>query len=74
MANAGGYAGATKVVGVGVIFAYSASVNTNPRYPWSPPPKSLSTLAALTQSSALRRFSVLLVGVPWMGVGVLYLK
>ena len=70
--NVVGYVGG--VSGVAVTVAYSASVSTSPEYPWSPPPKSDSTLLAFARSSCFSRFSVLLVGAPWMGVGVLYLK
>ena len=67
-----GNSGALNAVALTV--AYSTSVSTNPKYPWSPPPKSDSTLLALAWSSCFSRFSDLLVGVPWIGVGVLYLK
>ena len=72
MASGAGNAGALKAVALTV--AYSPSVSTNPKYPWSHPPKSDSTLLALARSSCFSRFNVLLVGVPWIGVGVLYLK
>ena len=72
MVSGAGNAGAVKAVEL--IVAYSTLVSTNPKYLWSPPPESDSTLLALARSSCFSRLSVLLVGVPWIGVGVLYLK
>ena len=54
--------------------ASSTSFRINPKYPWLPPPKSDSTLLTLARSSCFSRLIVLLVGVPCIGVGVLYLK
>ena len=65
-----GYVGAVKAVGDTV--AYSTLSRTRPRYPWSPPPRSDLTLLAVALSSGLSLLSVLLVGAPLMGVGVLY--
>ena len=67
-----GNAGAAK--GFAVTVAHSALVRTSPRHPWSPPPSSDSTLAALARSSNFSLFRAAFVGVPWIGVGVLYLK
>ena len=66
--------GASKAAGVGLMRTYSALVKNKPKYPWSSPPRLISTLISFSRNSVLSRFSDLLVGYLLVGVGVGYLK
>ena len=66
--------GSLKAAGVGLMHACLALVKTKPKYPWSPSHKPVLTMLVFARNSVLSRFSDLLVGYPFMGVVVGYLK
>jgi len=49
---------------------YSATSMTRPRCPWPPPPRVEGMAHALAYSSLVKCFSVVLLGVPMMGVSL----
>ena len=71
--NGLGHVGAMKGCVLGME-AHSSSVNTKPKHPCFPQPKSVSIELAFACNYFFRHFSNLCAGEPLIGVGVLYLK